>query len=100
MSEAQQPPLKQRKQQAPKKRDAVLLGTEMPFRKPGIQRLAHKGGVKRIAKDVYQPACDVMVAFLQKIVADAVVVTTHCGRSTLQGQDVLYALKENGVQMY
>ena len=93
-------PKKSKKPMNPKKRECVALDQELPLRKPGIQRLARKAGVERIAAGVYKPSCDVMVAFLRKIVGDAVVVTTHCGRNTIQSKDILYALKENGVNMY
>lgn len=61
-----------------------------------IRKLCHRGGVVRISHDVYQENRDLLKAFLEKIMADAWTYARHARRSTVQGIDVLFALKRHG----
>lgn len=61
-----------------------------------LRRLARRGGVKRIANQIYDYAREVLVAFLEKIVRDSLTYTEHSGRKTVQAMDVQHAMKRHG----
>ena len=67
---------------------------------PAIQRVARRGGVKRVSIDAYPAARDIMVAFLNTVVSDAVVVCGAAKKKTVTLADVHYALKRNNRPMY
>ena len=54
-------------------------------------------GVKRISGGVYQEMRQVLVAFLQAAIPDAVALAEHCHRCTVTVNDVLLALKRRGM---
>lgn len=68
--------------------------------KPSIRRLARRGGVKRIAKEVYDETRYVLKEFIQNIVRDAVTYVEHARRKTVTAMDIVYALKRNGRTIY
>lgn len=67
--------------------------------KPAIRRLARRGGVKRIAGDVYEHQRTWVRKFLDKIVGDAIIMAHGARRKTVTLGDVLNALKHNGKTM-
>lgn len=68
--------------------------------KPAIRRLARRGGVKRVSGLVYDEARGVLRTFLEETISDAVTYSDHARRKTVTAQDVLYALKRRGRQLY
>lgn len=65
-----------------------------------IRRLARKGGVKRIARDLYPYTRDIMAGFLKHLVRDSLVYTQSGGRKTCTGMDVVMAMKRQGKSLY
>ena len=70
----------------------VILG----ITKPAIRRLARRGGVKRISNLIYEETRNVLKAFLENVVRDAVTYTEHARRKTVTAMDVVYALQRQG----
>lgn len=61
-----------------------------------IRKLCYRSGVRRISFDVYQENRDLLKAFMEKILLDAWTYAEHAGRKTVQGIDIVFALKRNG----
>ena len=74
----------------------VILG----ITKPAIRRLARRGGVKRISSFIYEETRNVLRAFLESVVRDAVTYTEHARRKTFTAMDVVYSLKKQGRSLY
>lgn len=68
--------------------------------KPAIRRLARRGGVKRLSGLIYDEVREVLKAFLENIIRDAVTYTEHARRKTVTAMDVVYALKRQGRTLY
>lgn len=68
--------------------------------KPAIRRIARRGGVKRISGGIYEETRQVIKVFLEKVVGDAVIYTSHANRKTVTAMDVVYALKRAGRTLY
>jgi histone H4 len=68
--------------------------------KAAIRRLARRGGVKRLSGLIYEETRNVLKAFLQNLIRDAVVYTEHAKRKTITTTDVVYALKRQGKTLY
>lgn len=64
--------------------------------KGAIRRLARRGGVKRIAFQVYEYSREVLVSFMDKLLRDALTYTEHSGRKTVTNMDVILAMKRQG----
>lgn len=64
--------------------------------KGAIRRLARRGGVKRIAFQVYEYSREVLMAFMDKLLRDALTYTEHAGRKTVTNMDVILAMKRQG----
>lgn len=64
--------------------------------KGAIRRLARRGGVKRIAFQVYEYSREVLITFLDRLVRDALTYTEHGGRKTVTNMDVVHAMKRQG----
>lgn len=65
--------------------------------RPALRRLARRAGVKRLNEGIYDAAPVALRAWLSKIVQDSAVFTEHARRFTITLNDVLMALKRNGV---
>jgi len=65
--------------------------------KPAIRRLARRAGVKRIHSGIYEEAPQALRGWLSKMVHDACTYAEHGKRFTITLNDVLLALKRNGV---
>ena len=50
--------------------------------------------------DMYQEARDLIKAYMEKVLQDAITYTDHAGRHTITVMDVVYALKRDGKQFY
>ena len=83
-----------------RRKHAVLKDSVQGISKPGILRLARKGGVKQVSGLVYEETRSVLKTFLEKVIKDAVVYTSHAHRKTVTCTDVVYALKRQGVTVY
>ncbi|KAL0232332.1 hypothetical protein PCE1_005005 [Barthelona sp. PCE] len=77
----------------------VLRATQTPS-KPSIRRIARRGGCRRISSTVYGEARSVLRSFLNQVLRDAIVYTTHARRVTVTPTDVRYALKRSGRKLY
>lgn len=65
--------------------------------RPALRRLARRAGVKRINDGIYEEAPTALLAWLRKVVNDTVAFAENARRMTVIVNDVLYALKRNGV---
>ncbi len=72
------------------------------IKNPSLQRLARRGGVKRISGLVYAEMRGVLKGFLHNVVKDAVVMTesSSSDRKTVQARDIIYALKRQGRSLF
>ena len=68
--------------------------------KPAIRRLARRGGIKRICGDTYEETRGVIKAMMENVIRDAVTYSEHARRKTITFEDVLYALKRQGITLY
>ena len=64
------------------------------------ERLARRGGVKRISGLIYEETRGVLKVFLENVIRDAVTYTEHAKRKTVTAMDVVYALKRQGRTLY
>lgn len=67
------------------------------FTKPSIIRLARKAGVKNLSEDCYPTIRNLIVMKLNELLVDSFVVNEERGTKTLMVEDVLEALRMNGV---
>lgn len=67
---------------------------------PGIRRLARRGGVKRISRQIYDDSRAALKVFLEGIIRDSVTYMEHARRKTVTALDVVYALKRSGRTLY
>ena len=65
-----------------------------------IRRLARRGGIKRISQDVYQEMRAIYVSFLDTLVQHSYAYCECAKRKTILPQDVIYALKRQGRNIY
>jgi histone H4 len=73
------------------------LKTQPALTRPSMRRLARRAGVKRISAGIYEETPAALRTWLTKIVADACVFTEHARRYTVTLNDILMALKRNGM---
>ena len=50
--------------------------------------------------DMYEETRSLIKAYMEKIMQDAITYTDHSGRHTISVQDVIFALKRDGKQLY
>ncbi|KAF2165973.1 hypothetical protein M409DRAFT_55332 [Zasmidium cellare ATCC 36951] len=67
---------------------------------PDIRRLARRGGVKRIQKNVYEETRLAMKLRLEALLRDVITIVVYAGRKTVTTLDVVYALKKQGNTIY
>jgi histone H4 len=68
--------------------------------KPGIRRLARRGGVKKISGLVYEETRSVLKIFLENVIKNATTYTLHARRKTRTASDVVHALNQQGITLY
>ncbi len=78
----------------------VLKNPSRGITKPAIRRMARRGGVKRISDDAYDEVMIQLTSFLEKILQDSMIYTTHSKRKTINGSDVICSLRNNGHNLY
>ena len=83
-----------------KRHRKILRDNIQGISKPAIRRLARRGGIKRISSLFYEEARGVLRKFLENLIEDAVIYTTHANRKTVLAMDVIYALKRQGKTIY
>ena len=83
-----------------KRHRKILRDNIQGITKPAIRRLARRGGVKRISGLIYEETRNVLKAFLESVVRDAVTYTEHARRKTVTAMDVIFALKRQGKTLY
>ena len=83
-----------------KRHRKVMRDTILGITKPAIRRLARRGGVKRISGLIYEETRNVIKAFLESTIRDAVAYPEHAKRRTVTAMDVVYALKRQGRTLY
>jgi len=77
-------------------RRKVLRDNIQGITKPAIQRIARRGGVKRISGLMYEEIRTVLKIYLEKVLRDATIITRHSRRKTVRLGDVLMALERQG----
>eukprot|EP00331_Platyophrya_macrostoma_P012580 CAMPEP_0176431678 /NCGR_PEP_ID=MMETSP0127-20121128/14944_1 /TAXON_ID=938130 /ORGANISM="Platyophrya macrostoma, Strain WH" /LENGTH=101 /DNA_ID=CAMNT_0017813709 /DNA_START=89 /DNA_END=394 /DNA_ORIENTATION=+ len=83
-----------------KRQKKVLRENVKSITKGAIRRLARRGGVKRIAAEVYDEVRDTLRTFVENVVRDATAYTEHAKRKTVTALDVVNALRKRGKIIY
>lgn len=65
-----------------------------------LRRLARRGGVKRIAHSSYDDLRLQLKSFLTTVIRSSITYTDHAKRKTVTPLDIVYALKQQGRQLY
>ncbi|KAL7425445.1 hypothetical protein ACHAXH_000017 [Discostella pseudostelligera] len=66
-----------------KRHRKILCDSIQGISKPAIRRLARRGGIKWISSHFYEEARGVLRKFLENLIEDAVIYTTHANRKTV-----------------
>ena len=66
----------------------------------GIKRVARRAGVKRISANSFPVIRDALDRFVDKLVGNSLDYAECAQRKTVQAQDVVYALKRQGRNLY
>ncbi|KAJ7465405.1 histone H4 [Mycena galericulata] len=69
-------------------------------KKPTLRRLARRGGVKRISGLMYEETRGRLSSYMEVLLRDTVLHTTHGYRTTVSREDVLHALSRSGRTLY
>lgn len=78
-------------------RNTSLLDGSGALNRPSLRRLARRAGVKRINAGVYEEAPAALRGWLRRMIQDAAVYAEYGRRLTITLNDILLALKRNGV---
>lgn len=78
-------------------RKTSLLDGSGALNRPSLRRLARRAGVKRINAGVYDEAPAALRGWLRRTIQDAAVYAEYGRRLTITLNDILLALKRNGV---
>ncbi|KAJ7469842.1 histone cluster 1, H4d [Mycena galericulata] len=78
----------------------IPRATILSITKPVIRRLARRGGVKRISRNIYDDMRGSLKIFLEGVVHDALLYMEHGYRTTITPLDITYALKRSGRTLY
>lgn len=78
----------------------MFRDNQVELSKMTIRRLARRGGIKRLAAQIYEEIERVVHSFLLKIVFDATQISNYTRRGYVATEDVLQALKQNGQKLY
>ena len=68
--------------------------------RPAIRRLCRRAGIKRISGLMYLNVRTELQKFLEKTLFDAMIYMNYARRNTMTANDVVYALKRQGKQLY
>ena len=83
-----------------KRQKKVLRENVRGITKGSIRRLARRGGVKRIASEIYEEVRKTLKAFVEGVVRDATAYTEHAKRKTVTALEVVHALRKKGRLLY
>jgi histone H4 len=78
----------------------ILHNSIQGITRPGIRRLARRGGVKRISGMIYEETRGVLKVFLERVLADAVILSEYRRAKTVTSMDVVEATKRQGRTLY
>jgi histone H4 len=67
---------------------------------PAIVRLARRGGVARMSRQVYPEARNILKKWLTDVLDPTITLTLHANRKTVTLDDVIYGLDETGNKLY
>ena len=81
------------------KKKRYHLDNKLIIDKPAIRRMARRGGVKRICKDIYEDTGGVAKMFVENILKNALTIAEGNHKIITVG-DVLYALRREGRPLY
>ena len=79
-----------------RRRRLVQKDARLGIKNADIRRIARRGGVKRMAGDIYEEARQTVVDFLDEILQHAITYTEHAHRRTVTTMDIVYAVKRMG----
>jgi len=83
-----------------KRHRKILRDSIQGVTKPAIRRLARRGGVKRISGLIYKEIRIVLKDhFLFYVMRNAEIYAQHAKRKTITANDVVYALKRQGINL-
>lgn len=68
--------------------------------KGSLKRLARRAGVKTISGSAYVSGRAELKAFLEVLVQNTILYTTHAKRKTVLAEDVVHALRHQKLAMY
>ncbi|KAI9821835.1 MAG: hypothetical protein M1827_002417 [Pycnora praestabilis] len=71
----------------------IIKDTIRGITRGDIRRLARRGGVKRISKQIYDEMREVMRSYMEGLLKDCVIFLDHADRKTITVTDVIFALK-------
>lgn len=72
----------------------------MVLNHPAIHRLARRAGVKRLSSSTRRTIQAKAERFLQDLLHDVVIYAEHARRITILTQDIRWALKRKGMEVY
>ncbi len=84
--------------QKAKRRKTVSRKNNMSKRE--IRKLARQAGVVRLSSMVYDEMNNELKTFLRRIIGDSLLYMECAHRKTCTKNDVVYALKRNGITLY
>lgn len=84
----------------PMRHRAVLRDSIQGLKKPEILRLARKAGIVMLSGLMYEEIRGVIKIKMDVIIKDAIILSEYAKRKTILPEDVLAALKKNGLNMY
>jgi histone H4 len=87
--------------QPPRKRvKKVLRHSVKGINKLALQRLARRGGVKRMSTLCYDETREALKMFLGKVIEKTIIYTTQCKRKTVTAMDVVHGLRSLNITIY
>jgi len=88
---------------SPKRHSSVHYSDNLKgVTKPAIQRLARRGGVKRIGRNMYDETRKILKEFLKDVLHKAICHTQHAKRQTVTVPDIVNGLRTSNykIQFY
>ncbi|KAJ3431581.1 histone h4 [Anaeramoeba flamelloides] len=82
------------------KRRKAILESVKGISRPAIRRLARRGGVKRISATIYDEVRNVLRAFLENVVRDAVTYTEHARRKNSYSFGCCICIKKDKEELF
>ena len=83
-----------------KRHRKIVRGALEGISNGAIKRLARRGGIARISKDIYKESRNALWDYLKVVVRDSAVYADSARRKTITPNDVIHALKRQGRTLY